>query len=509
MSLEFDTMPVLLARLREVSDISHIIHLEGGASSKSSKVAPVNTPSLESQIETLRRSLQSGQNARETMEKKIKSMTVQLEKTEDDHRKVQLLLKTANERVTVLETQALDDKNIMEIRKTALKTSDVHISNLQKNLNAANLAQRRLEREKNKLETDLETSEDRVTQLTVALRNANSRTADSQKSLREATSRVRSLEAELKESVDKKQDAIQSKELALAKQLKSSQDLLRTNNKMKELEIRLKNADDTVKRLQSFKKMAEYTHEEFTQQVLRSGDSDKKERATALERIRKSEDKIKEMEEENLNLLLSLKRAQEIIVGVSTFIKRIGDTGHPIQYPPPVENARDANTRTRINPSEKKNLLVERFRRLNDGLVNSTICEYPIYSEFITAFQAAINELCVPSLLRQRGQCVLYAMYAEKEFISDSAIENVKRLTLAAFAILHTIVPREPPRLDNFKDFSLQIYREFENILCIFEGIEQNRTLNVNDIPGYGQHVFWEPTSQERERVKTAMKEGG
>ena len=70
MSLEFDPMPVLLARLREVSDISHINHLEGGGLSKPNKVVPVNTPSLESQIETLRRSVQTGQNARETMEKK-------------------------------------------------------------------------------------------------------------------------------------------------------------------------------------------------------------------------------------------------------------------------------------------------------------------------------------------------------------------------------------------------------------------------------------------------------
>ena len=73
MSLEFDTMPVLLARLREVSDISHINHLEGGGLSKSSKVVSVNTPSLENQIETLRHSLQIGQNARETMEKKLKA----------------------------------------------------------------------------------------------------------------------------------------------------------------------------------------------------------------------------------------------------------------------------------------------------------------------------------------------------------------------------------------------------------------------------------------------------
>lgn len=502
MSLEFDPMPVLLARLREASDISHINHLEGGGLSKPNKVVPVNTPSLEKQIETLRRSVQTGQTERETMEEKNKSMTVQLAKTEDDNRKVQLLLKTATERVTVLEKKALDDESMLKIRRLALKTNDDQISNLQKNLNAANIDKFRLEREKKKLETDLNTSEARVTQLTFAVHNANSRDAESQK-------HVKTLEAELKDSVVKKQDAIQSKELALAKELKLYQALVHADNKMKELEVRLKNADYEVKSLQDFKKKADDTHEEFKQKVLRSVDRDKKERANALERIRKSEDKIKEREEENLNLLLSLKRAQEIIVSVSRFIKIIGDPGHSIQYPPPVENARDAKTRTRINPSEKKNLLVERFRRLNDGLVQSSICDYPIYMEFIKAFQAAINELCVPSLLRQRGKFVLYEMYAERDFISDSAIQNVKLLTLAAFAILHTIVPRKPPRLDNFKDFNLQIYREFENILCIFEGIEQNRTLHVNDIPGYGVHVFWEQTRRESERAKTAMKEGG
>ena len=516
MSLEFDPMPVLLARLREVADISHINHLEGGGLSRPNKVVPANTPSLESQIETLRHSVQTGQNERETMEKKIKSMTVQLEKTEDDNRKVHLLLKTATERVTVLEKKALDDESTLKIRRLALKTSDDQISNLQKNLDLANVEKHRLKHEKNKLETGLKNAEDRVTQLTFAVQNANSRVAESQKHGLEREKletdlkdRVRDLEAELKESVVKKQDAIQSKELALAKVLKSYQALVHADNKMKELEVRLTNADYEVKNLKGFQKKADYTHEDFKRQVLRSGDSDKKEWANALERIRKSDDKIKEMEEENLNLLLSLKRAQEIIVSVSTFIKIIGDPGHPIQYPPPVENARDANTRNSINPSEKKNLLVERFRRLNDGLVQSRICDYPIYMEFITTFQAAINELCVPSLLIKGGACELYKMYAEKDFISDNAIPNVKRLTLAAFAILHTIVPRKPPRLDNFKDFNLQIYREFENILCIFEGIEQNRTLHVNDIPGYGVHVFWEQTRQEIELAKTAMKAVG
>ena len=432
MSLEFDPMPLLLARLREASDISHINHLEGGGLSKPNKVVPVNTPSLESQIETLRRSLQTGQNERETMKKKIKSMTVQLEKTEDDNHRLEDSLKTAK-----------DDNHIYF---DSLKKADLKIIDLQ---------------------------------------------------------------ADLKLSKDLQKDTMISRDNALRKHSETYKSLLSARNNAKELEVRLKNADDEVKSLKGFKKSADYTHEDFKQKVLRSVDRDKKEWANALERIRKSEDKIKEREEENLNLLLSLKRAQEIIVSVSTFIKMIGDPGHPIQYPPPVENARDANTRTRINPAEKKNLLVERFRRLNDGLVQSSICDYPIYREFITAFQAAINELCVPSLLRQRGKFVLYEMYAERDFISDIAIQNVKRLTLAAFAILHTIVPRKPPRLDDFRDFNLQIYREFENILCIFEGIEQNRTLHVNDIPGYGVHVFWEQTRQEIERAKTAMKEGG
>lgn len=446
MSLEWDPMPLLLARLREVCDISHINHLEGGGLSKSNKVVPVNTPSLESQVEELRRSVQSGVKSRAIMEKKIKSMAVQLETANGDNHRLEGSLKKAK-----------DDNHSLEGLLT---------------------------------KADLKIKENEIY-------------------IKHADKRMIELQTDLKSSKNLQKDTMISRDNALRKYRDTYNALVSARNNAEELEGRLKNADYEVKSLKGFKNMADDTHEDFKRKVLRSVNSDKREWATALERIRTSEDKIKKREEENLNLLLSLKRAQEIIVSVSTFIKRIGDPGHPIQYPPPVENARDANTRTRINPSEKKNLLVERFRRLNDGLVQSSICDSPIYNEFILGFQAAIDLLCEKSLLRQRGQCVLYEMYAERDFISDSTIQNVKRLTLAAFAILHTIAPRKPPRLDNFRDFSLQIYREFENILCIFEGIEQNRTLNVNDIPGYGVHVFWEQTRQERERANAAMKAVG
>ena len=101
MSFEGDALTVLLARLREASDISDISenecvldHVEGGFASKPTRVTPSDIrPNAESQVEILRRSLKISENVRSIMQKKIENMTQKLEKAADDNTTLKASLK--------------------------------------------------------------------------------------------------------------------------------------------------------------------------------------------------------------------------------------------------------------------------------------------------------------------------------------------------------------------------------------------------------------------------------
>jgi hypothetical protein len=202
-----------------------------------------------------------------------------------------------------------------------------------------------------------------------------------------------------------------------------------------------------------------------------------------------------------------LQRAQELLSSSSTFLKEICSASDWRIYSGEVK--RDGDTKDYKNESERKDLLVERFQSLNGILVESDILEYAIYDGFVDAFKSAIKELCTPKLLIQRGARRLYRIYEKKVNILESDLAKAYNRIMNAYSILHTIDPMTHPQLQNFEDFDLQIYREIENIVMIFEGIEADRTLSVNSLPGYGIIVFWELTRAERARIEKKKPHAG
>jgi uncharacterized Rmd1/YagE family protein len=266
--------------------------------------------------------------------------------------------------------------------------------------------------------------------------------------------------------------------------------------KNKDLEGRLQEETD---RVQNFEKLLENAEDRLTnfQENLPKVD-DETEWATALQRLLKSKDEVLKTEEENLNLLMSLKRAQELLLTSSTFIKEIRDMGASRIG----EVQRDGDTKDFNIFSGKTDLLVERFQELNNNLVQSDILDYAIYDGFVKAFNVAIKELCTPNLLILRGERKLYRKYTKKDNISDSVLTKAFNRFMNAISIFHTIDPSTRAKMRFLKDFDRQVYREFENIMLIFQGIAQGRTLSVNEIPEYGVIVFWELTSEERARIE-------
>jgi hypothetical protein len=264
--------------------------------------------------------------------------------------------------------------------------------------------------------------------------------------------------------------------------------------KNKDLEGRLQEETDRVQEFEKLLEKAEDRLTNFQENLPKVGDET--EWAAALQRLLKSKDDVLKTEEENLNLLMSLKRAQELLLTSSTFIKEIRDmVASRIG-----EVQRDGDTKDIF--SGKKDLLVERFQELNDNLVQSNILEYAIYDGFVEAFNVAIQELCTPNFLIRMGERRLYREYTKKDNISDSVLTKAFNGFMNAISIFHTIDPSTRPKMRFLKDFDRQVYRESDNIMLIFQGIAQRRTLSVNKIPGYGVIVFWELTSEERARIE-------
>jgi len=443
MSLEGDALTVLLARLREASDISDITenervldHLAGGTVSKKTRVTPSDIrPNAESQVEILRRSLKSSENVRSIMQKKIEDMTLKLEKADDDNKTLKASLKRTEE----------------DNQKAVTKTT--------------------------RLESSLE---------------------ESMKNMKDLREKMKDTDVLLK-------DMTISRDIALRGQSKNYQSYQNADKKKKDLERRLQNATKKVQKLETLLENAEDKLTNF--QINLQNVGNQTEWAAALQRLQKSEDDILKTEEENLNLLRSLQRAQELLSHSSTFIKEIGGAGDSRMYSGEVKRDRDTKDYDKL--FKRKDLLVERFQSLNDILVQSDILEYAIYDGFVDAFKSAISELCTPNSLIQRGARRLYRIYEKKVNILDSDLEKAYNGIMNAFSILHTLNPMTHPRLENFQDFDAQIHREFANIILIFQGIEQERTLSVNSLPGYGIIVFWELTREERARIEKKKPHAG
>jgi hypothetical protein len=290
---------------------------------------------------------------------------------------------------------------------------------------------------------------------------------------------------------------------ALRDQTKNYQAYQKANKKNEDLEGRLQN---TTKKIQDLGILLENVQDKLTNfQINLQNVGNETEWAVALQRLQKSEDDILKTEEENLNLLRSLKRAQELLLISSTFIEEIGGAGASRIG----EVKRDRDTKDYENLSKRKDLLVERFQSLNDSLVKSNILEYAIYDGFVDAFNVAINEICTPNSLIQRGARRLYRLYTEKENILDSDLDKTYKGIMNAFSILQTLDPLTRPQMKDFQDFDRQIYREFENIILIFQGIAQDRTLSVNLLPGYGVIVFWELNRAELALIKKKKPHAG
>jgi chromosome segregation ATPase len=350
----------------------------------------------------------------------------------------------------------------------------------------------------NTLKASLKRTEDDNRKVKILLDKAVTNVTRLESSLEESMRNIKDLREKLKDTDERLKDMTVSRDTAIRHQHQNYQAYQNANKKNKDLEGRLQNATKKVQELETSLEKAEDKFMKFQRSLQNVGD--KKELAVTLQRLQKSEDERLKTEEENLNLLRSLKRAQELLSHSSTFIKEIGGAGESRIYSGEVK--RDRDTKDYKNESERKDLLVERFQELNGILVQSDILEHAIYDGFVDAFKSAIKELCTPKLLIQRGARRLYRIYEKKVNILESDLEKAYNGIMNAFLILHMLNPMTHPRLENFQDFDAQIHREFANIILIFQGIEQERTLSVNSLPGYGIIVFWELTREERARIE-------
>jgi len=356
-----------------------------------------------------------------------------------------------------------------------------------------------------KADDDNKTLKDDNQKVKISLEKTFTKATRLESSLKENVRTIKNLREKLKENDTVLKDVTISRDIALRGQSKYYQAYQNADKTNKELEGRLQNATTKVQELETSLEKAEDKFIKFQRSLQNVGN--KTEWASALQRLQKSEDERLKTEEKNLNLLRSLKRAQELLSHSSTFIKEIGGAGESRIYSGEVK--RDRDTKDYKNESERKDLLVERFQELNGILVESDILEYAIYDGFVDAFKSAIKELCTPKLLIQRGARRLYRIYEKKVNILDSDLEKAYNGIMNAFSILHTLNPMTHPRLENFQDFDAQIHREFANIILIFQGIEQERTLSVNSLPGYGIIVFWELTREERKRIEKKKPHAG
>jgi hypothetical protein len=368
----------------------------------------------------------------------------------------------------------------VEILRRSLDSSEALRIRMQQTIDEMTRRLQKADDDNKTLKISLKKTGDEYNTVKISLNNANTLAIRFQRSCEESMKNMKDLSERLEERDKLLTDMTVNIDNALKKN--------------KDLEGRLQEETDRVQEFEKLLEKAEDRLTNFQENLPKVGDET--EWAAALQRLLKSKDDVLKTEEENLNLLMSLKRAQELLLTSSTFIKEIRDmVASRIG-----EVQRDGDTKDIF--SGKKDLLVERFQELNDNLVQSNILEYAIYDGFVEAFNVAIQELCTPNFLIRMGERRLYREYTKKDNISDSVLTKAFNGFMNAISIFHTIDPSTRPKMRFLKDFDRQVYRESDNIMLIFQGIAQRRTLSVNKIPGYGVIVFWELTSEERARIE-------
>lgn len=223
------------------------------------------------------------------------------------------------------------------------------------------------------------------------------------------------------------------------------------------------------------------------------------------EDVRQMKLQVKRVETEKINLLLSLDRAQETVSTIAQFIAHTGTEWHTRDYVVPYHNwhgsfeYEDFETKT--------NLLIQRFQCLNSVLKFSNVLQFSIYRNFIVAFQKAIDVLCTHghAHTKKEEDISIYSEYKRKDGIKKADIDTVKPLTIDAFMCYKTTESVTKPSGGQMK-FDLQIHREFENILCIYEGFDEDKRLKAKVLPGYGFHVFLDLTAHDLQRISKLRK---
>ena len=201
---------------------------------------------------------------------------------------------------------------------------------------------------------------------------------------------------------------------------------------------------------------------------------------------------IRKIEDENLSLILSLHRAQETVSTIAKFLALSGHAWHRREYQSP--NPTWYGSFYYEDFETKIGALIERFNGLNHILLNSDISRYKIYNNFILAFQKAADVLCTPS---HGKKFILYNEYQKKSSLTKDDIDIAKPLTIEAFMCYTTTESVNKPTLPNRKNFDLQVHREFENILCLYEGFDEDKILKGKWIDGYGFHVFLDVSEED------------
>lgn len=231
-------------------------------------------------------------------------------------------------------------------------------------------------------------------------------------------------------------------------------------------------------------------------------------RKTYIKHDEENASDISKIKDENMSLLLSLHRAQETVSTIAKFLVVSGRDWHRREYQSPNPNFYGSfyydDFETKIGA------LIERFNGLNHILLNSDILQYKIYNDFILAFQKAADVLCTHSYGKK---FILYNEYKKKDNLRKVDIDIAKPLTIEAFIYYKTTESVNKPTLPNKKDFDLQVHREFENILCLYEGFDEDKRLKGKWIEGYGFHVFLDVSAEDiaraRRRSRTINGERG
>jgi chromosome segregation ATPase len=336
-------------------------------------------------------------------------------------------LKTSEEQIRQLRTSLKIGENV---RNTMEKTIKDRTSKLE-----------HVNDENHKLQLSVKNAGNENRKLTRSVKNAEDENRKLQHSVKNAEDENRKLTRSVKEAQDKVKSSENDLQTATGKNWKYYTDFKNADNRAKQLDHALQNASDKVKELE---RSLQETNHNFT--ALKNSihlQKDQNEISSLIQTNQQLNDDIKKIEHENVDLLLSLEKAQEILSSVSPYI--VGGDKHHRTYLVPLEPQRNRTSITYKDEYEKKALLVERFQRLNDALVESNILDKAIYDTFIGTFQKAITVLCEPKMPIKQRNSTLYRTYVKKDFIPTSEISKLKDLTIQSFSCFKSTVSATKP----------------------------------------------------------------